>query len=160
LALAGVEGDMSVVRLSESCEGARAQVSRRLDGEISQLEERMLEAHLARCADCRTFDAQVTKFTNELRAAPLEPLAFPIEVRRARRTTLARAQVGIAAVVAIAVIGSVLQLAVPSSRGSSQAFRSPDQFPTTAQIDREVKQIIADGRAFDEHEQGGQVIAM
>jgi len=151
---------MSVVRLSDSCEGARAQISRRLDGEISQLEERMLEVHLVRCADCRTFDAQVAKFTNELRAAPLEPLAFPIEIRRARRTSLARAQVAIAAVVAIAVIGSVLQLAIPSSTRSSQALRSPDQFPTSTQIDREVKQIIADGRAFDQHDQGGQVIAM
>jgi predicted anti-sigma-YlaC factor YlaD len=151
---------MSVVRMSEACDGARAQISRRLDGEISQLEERMLEQHLARCADCRTFDAQVTKFTRSLRDAPLEPLAFPIEIRRTRRTALARAQVGIAAAVAIAVIGSVLQIALPGASSSSQAFRSPDRFPTSRQVQREVKQIIADGRAFDQHKQGGTVIPM
>lgn len=151
---------MSVVRISETCDGARAQISRRLDGDISQLEERMLDMHLARCADCRTFDAQVTEFTRGLREAPLEPLGFPIEIRRTRRTALARAQVGIAAVVAIAVIGSVLQIALPGASTSSQAFRAPDRFPTSRQVDREVKQIIADGRAFDQHKQGGQVIAM
>jgi predicted anti-sigma-YlaC factor YlaD len=145
--------------MSEACEGARAQISRRLDGEVSQLEERMLDLHLARCADCRTFDAQVTEFTRDLREAPLEPLGFPIEIRRTRRTALARAQVGIAAVVAIAVIGSVLQIAVPGS-SSSQAFRTPDTFPTSRQVDREVKQIIADGRAFDQHKPGGSVIPM
>ncbi len=120
----------------------------------------MLDMHLARCADCRTFDAQVTEFTRGLREAPLEPLGFPIEIRRTRRTALARAQVGIAAVVAIAVIGSVLQIALPGASTSSQAFRAPDRFPTSRQVDREVKQIIADGRAFDQHKQGGQVIAM
>jgi anti-sigma factor RsiW len=150
---------MSVVRMSEACDGARAQISRRLDGEISQLEERMVEMHLARCSDCRTFDVQVTEFTRDLREAPLEPLGFPIEIRRTRRTALARAQVGIAAVVAIAVIGSVLQIALPGS-SSSPAFRSPNRFPTARQVDREVKQIIADGRAFDQHKQGGQVIPM
>src|SRR5215831_13832286 len=145
---------MSVVRMAETCDGARAQISRRLDGEISQLEERMLEVHLARCADCRTFDAQVTEFTRGLREAPLEPLGFPIEIRRTRRTALARAQVGIAAVVAIAVIGSVLQIAVPGSSTSGEAFRAPDKFPTSRQVQREVNQIIADGRAFDQHKQG------
>ncbi len=151
---------MSVVRLSEACDGARAQISRRLDGEMSQLEERMLELHLDRCADCRTFDAQAAEFTRRLREAPLEPLGFPIEIRRTRRTSLARAQVGIAAVVAIAVIGSVLQIALPGASTSGQAFRTPDRFPTSRQVDREVKQIIADGRAFDQHKHGGQVIAM
>lgn len=146
--------------MSEACDGARGQISRRLDGEISQLEERMLELHLARCDDCRTFDAQVTEFTQDLREAPLVPLGFPIEIRRTRRTALARAQVGIAAVVAIAVIGSVLQIALPGTSTSEQSFRSPSRFPTARQVDREVKQILADSRAFDAHAQGGQVIAM
>ncbi len=129
----------------------RQQISRRLDG--------MLELHLDRCADCRTFDAQAAEFTRRLRAAPLEPLGFPIEIRRTRRTSLARAQVGIAAVVAIAVIGSVLQIALPGASTSGR-LPTPDRFPTSRQVDREVKQIIADGRAFDQHKHGGQVIAM
>ena len=35
-----------------NCDRARAWVSLRLDDEISELEERLLEAHLGRCAAC------------------------------------------------------------------------------------------------------------
>ena len=147
--------------MSDACVGARAQVSRRLDGELSQLEERMLEPHLDRCADCRAFADDVASFTRDLRDAPLEPLGFPIVVGgRRRRVALARAQFGIAAAVAVAVISSVLQVAIPSSTTTSQAFRSPTQFPTSAQVAREVHQIIADGRAFDRHRQGGRTLPM
>jgi predicted anti-sigma-YlaC factor YlaD len=152
---------MTVAAMSEACSGARAQVSRRLDGELSQLEERMLTSHLGRCSDCRAFASDVASFTRDLREAPLEPLGFPIVVGgRRRRVVLARAQFGIAAAVAVAVISSVLQLAIPRSTTSGQAFRSPTQFPTTAQVAREVHQLIADGRAFDRHKQGGRTLPM
>ena len=36
-----------------------------LDGELSQLEQRMVAAHLERCADCRTFERTVSDFTHE-----------------------------------------------------------------------------------------------
>ena len=147
--------------MSDACVGAHAQVSRRLDGELSQLEERMLESHLGRCADCRAFADDVASFTRDLREAPLEPLGFPIVVGgRRRRVMLARAQLGIAAAVAVAVISSVLHVAIPSSTTTSQAFRSPTQFPTSAQVAREVHQIIADGHAFNRHKQGGRTLPM
>ena len=147
--------------MTDACSGARAQVSRRLDGELSQLEERMLASHLGRCSDCRDFATDVASFTRDLREAPLEPLGFPIVVGgRRRRVALARAQFGVAAAVAVAVISSVLQIAIPSSTTSSEAFRSPTFFPTSTQVAREVHQIIADGRAFDRHKQTGRTLPM
>jgi predicted anti-sigma-YlaC factor YlaD len=138
---------MRVAGMSATCDGARAQVSRRLDGEISQLEERMLTAHLERCSDCRTFAADVADFTRDLRAAPLERLEHPIVIRRPRRASLARLQVGVAAAIAIAAIGSVLQIGIRST-GSSSSVATPTKFETTNQVLREVQQIIRDGRAF------------
>jgi len=146
---------MRVAGMSAACDGARAQVSRRLDGELSQLEERMLSAHLERCSDCRTFSADVAVFTRDLRAAPLEQLEHPVVLRRSRRTSFARVQVGVAAALAVAVIGSVLQIAIPGSAPSSASAASPTKFETSSQVQREVRQIIADRRAFERHSQGG-----
>ena len=87
-------GNMAVSPVPHNCEGVRAQVSLRLDAELSQLELRMLEAHLGRCADCREFEAAVAEFTTELRAAPLEPLARAVVIPRRRGFSVVGAQVG------------------------------------------------------------------
>lgn len=131
------------------CDRVRAQVSLRLDGELSQLESRMLEAHLARCAECRAYEARVAAVTNELRAAPLEPLPRPIAVRRPRRLAVAaRLQAGIAAALALAVVGLATQL---GPRETEPAVAPPGRFDTSRQLSREVAQIIASGRAFERH---------
>ena len=79
-------------------------MSLELDGELSQLERAMLAAHVARCAGCRAYRADVRSFTRELRAAPLETLPA-ITVRRYRRTVAMRIQAGAAAAMALAVVG-------------------------------------------------------
>jgi predicted anti-sigma-YlaC factor YlaD len=136
------------------CERIRAQVSVELDGELSELERRMLEAHLVRCPDCRTYAADVAAFTHELRMAPLEDLEHPIVIRRPRRVTRARAQVGLAAAAAVVVLGFALQLGVPGAdESAASSARTPTRFDTTSQTLREMRQIIADGRAFDRHKQ-------
>jgi anti-sigma factor RsiW len=137
---------MSAVPRSVVCDRVRAQISLRLDGELSQLESLMLASHLARCEECSEFEASVVEVTLELRAAPLEPIPHPIEVRRhRRRAPVARMQVGIAAAMAIAVLGAVTQI-LP--RDAEPAFAAPKQYATYSQLTREVAQIIADGRAF------------
>ena len=92
------------------CERVRGQVSVQLDGELSQLEQRMVAAHLERCDDCAAFEASVRSFTEELRAAPREAPRRPIVVRRTRRVSFSALQVGAAATVAVAVLGVVSQL--------------------------------------------------
>jgi predicted anti-sigma-YlaC factor YlaD len=53
------------------CDRVRGQVSVMLDGELSQLEQRMVASHLARCGDCRMFEESVREFTVQMREAPL-----------------------------------------------------------------------------------------
>ncbi|MDH4104443.1 MAG: zf-HC2 domain-containing protein [Thermoleophilia bacterium] len=135
---------MKAVPASIVCERVRAQSSLRLDGELSQLESRMLAAHLARCSECRAFDAAAVAMTSELRAAPLEPLSRPIVVRRIGRAWMARAQLGVAAAVALVALGTVAQVA----DRRSDPYQGPKRYPTSSQLTLEVEQIIADGRAF------------
>jgi anti-sigma factor RsiW len=136
---------MSVVPRSVVCDRVRAQISLGLDGELSQLESRMMAAHLARCSDCATFEADVVRVTESLRSAPLEPLRHPIVIRRPRRISVARLQVGVAAALAVVVLGGITQIA---TNEPEPAFATPARFDTSRQLIREVNQIIADGRAF------------
>ena len=136
---------MRLVSRPVVCDRVRAQISLGLDGELSQLEQRMLASHVARCADCAAYEADVVAITTELRAAPLEALEHPVVVRRPRRLPLVRLQVGVAAGLAVAVLGALTQIAL---RDSEPAFASPEKYATSTQLTREVNQIIADGRAF------------
>ena len=137
---------MSVVTRSIVCERVRAQISLRLDGELSELESRMLDAHVARCEECAAYEADVVSLTASLREAPLEPLERPIVLRRpSRRVSFAHMQVGVAAALAIAVLGVVAQV---GSSQSDPGLASPTKFATYDQLTREVKQIIANGRTF------------
>jgi anti-sigma factor RsiW len=139
---------MSVVHRSLVCDRVRAQVSLGLDGELSQLETRMIAAHLSRCGDCATFEEDVRTFTSELRAAPMEQLEHPIEIVRSPRRALPRVQIGVAAVFAVALLAALTQLATPDN----QAFATPERYATYEQLSREVAQIIADGKAFSRHQ--------
>jgi predicted anti-sigma-YlaC factor YlaD len=139
---------MTSLRPSLVCERVRSQVSRELDGELSELERRMLTSHLERCAECREYQEDLLAFTRELREAPLEQLSHPIEVHRPRRASLAWAQMGVAAAVAVAVFGTLTHLGPISERGRASSVGTPTQFQGSRQAALEVRQIIADGRAF------------
>jgi predicted anti-sigma-YlaC factor YlaD len=99
------------------CERGREWISLRLDGELSELAQKMLDSHLARCADCRAFEEQVSGIAVQLRAAPLEQLERPIQVAYRRRRTPVRAwSLGAAAAsVAAVAVGVVGFLSLPSS---------------------------------------------
>jgi len=132
---------MNAVRPSLVCQRTREQVSLRLDDELSQLEERMLAAHLVRCSDCREFEQSVREFTDELRAAPLESPRQPILVRRTRRVSLTAAQVSAAATLAVAVLGVLSQVGVPSTQDPAARSTTANLFQTSWQPDRELAQI-------------------
>jgi anti-sigma factor RsiW len=61
---------------SSGCERARRWAALAPDDELSELERRLLEAHLGRCPACAVFARTVGVATTELRAAPL---AFPAD---------------------------------------------------------------------------------
>ncbi len=130
---------MSAVRPSVLCDRVRAQVSLQLDDELSQLERRMLAAHLERCADCRLYMEDVNAFTTALREAPLESLERPLVLRRARRPSIARLQIGVAAGLAVAVLGAASQFAAPETQNPSLSrFEgAQDLSPPSAVLERE-----------------------
>ena len=104
--------------ISQTCERAREWVSLRLDGELSELESALLEAHLNRCAPCAAFAADVEGATLELRSAPLERLEQPVvlPLRRPARTVRV-VQLGAAAALVAAAAG-------PASSGRSRRARA------------------------------------
>jgi len=130
---------MSAVRPSVVCERVRAQVSLQLDDELSQLERRMLAAHLERCADCRSYADEVSAFTRTLREAPLEALERPLVLRRARRPSIARLQIGVAAGLAVAILGAASQFPVSETQGPSLSrFEGTKNLsPPSAVLERE-----------------------
>ena len=115
-------------------------MSLQLDDELSQLERRMLAAHLARCPDCHEFAEEIVAFTEELRNAPLEVLERPVVVRRARRRLAAvRLQAGVAAALAFAALGlGTPARHAPARAPTSRSPRLPSRaIPTQAELQRE-----------------------
>jgi predicted anti-sigma-YlaC factor YlaD len=128
---------VTAVPSSSSCQRVREQVSLLLDDELSQLERRMLDSHLRRCAECAAYADDVTTFTDQIRYAPLEVLERQIVVQRRRRMPAIRVQAGVAAALAFAALGLGSQLATgPTSELS--AFGTITRYPTQAELQREV----------------------
>jgi predicted anti-sigma-YlaC factor YlaD len=88
---------------SDECARAREWASLRLDSQLSAFEEVLLEAHLARCADCLAFAESMTELTEALRAVALEEPPFAFEVPRRGRARVHGLRAASAAAVAAAV---------------------------------------------------------
>jgi predicted anti-sigma-YlaC factor YlaD len=108
--MAGRHHRSSMVR----CERARHWASLRLDGELSHLEEQLLERHLVRCEACRRLDAGMSTTTALLRSAPAEApsrrLRIPVPSRA--RLPLERRRTALVAAAALALgalVGSILE---------------------------------------------------
>ena len=97
------------------CERSREWISLRLDGELSELAEKMLESHLARCAGCREFESSAAAATGLVRTAPLELPEQPIAAPRGRRLALVRPVGAVAATAAAVALGFAAFLNLPSS---------------------------------------------
>jgi predicted anti-sigma-YlaC factor YlaD len=150
---------MRRVSSQHGCERVRTQLSVLLDGGLSQLERRMVSAHLERCADCRTFEETVAAFTRELRAAPLAQPLHPIVVRRPpRRVPVLARPLAVAATMAIAILGVVSQVEPPAAQHTSTAplVKPPTQFGTARQLEREMAQI----GAFEHRRSPGPMAAL
>src|SRR4051794_6877947 len=106
-----------------ACDRARTWASLRLDGELSELEAALLDAHLKRCARCAEVAAGLEGVTRAVRAAGLEQPSEPTWVPRVRRHGSLRAFYAAAAsVVALAAVamaaGSVGALHVVAQGGA------------------------------------------
>ena len=112
---------MSVAYPQTVCTRVREQVSLELDGELSQLEQRMLATHLERCSRCAAYATDVRDVTERIRNAPRAVMQRPVVVRRRRPLTTVRLQVGVAAAFALAALGLGTQLAASTESQSSLA---------------------------------------
>lgn len=98
---------------SQFCERARVWVSLRADGELSELESALLDAHLGGCPYCRDFAMDVDDAVAALRVARLErpaPFALVLRPRRKARRTL-KGVVATAFVAAAAAAGMLTGVA-------------------------------------------------
>jgi anti-sigma factor RsiW len=97
------------------CERSRGWVSLSLDGELSEFERALLDAHLGRCAECSVFAADTRAATTLLRAAPLERPLQQISPPAIRRRIGASAlRVGAAAAVVVGALGLAGSMTVSS----------------------------------------------
>jgi putative zinc finger protein len=102
---------------ADDCARAVEWVSLRLDKQLSDFEEVLLEAHLARCPDCKSFGASMIGLTEALRATPLEQPAFTFEApRRTRGRTVGIRAVSAAAAVAVVGLSGLVSLQLSASR--------------------------------------------
>lgn len=107
------------------CERARSWAALAPDDELSELEQKLLDAHLARCGACSRFSMQVAAVATELRAAALQPLPRPVSIPTwHRRPAYARMRaIGAAAAVAVMALGVASR--APLSTGDQQSFQIP-----------------------------------
>jgi predicted anti-sigma-YlaC factor YlaD len=145
---------------SIDCEQVRGHISAGLDGELSEVEQARVEAHVDSCAVCRTFAGDARRTASLLRAAPLEDLDFAIVLpsRRlalARRISVAAAAAALAAAVGLGALvgglgsGNSGLRAARSASAESASLRFPEnelrmlQRASTAQANRNVHSRFA-----------------
>ena len=108
------------------CDRTRSLLSQGLDGAISEVERRATARHIARCADCRAFDAQSRWVTEELRAAPLLELPRRVVLAPVRTRRISSRLVGnvasIAALLAVSVGGWATGMSVPTGSSTNRAL--------------------------------------
>jgi putative zinc finger protein len=108
-----------MVPMSQLCERARAWASLRADAELSELESALLDAHLERCAPCRSFAVGAETFAETLRAIPLErpsvPVRMPTRGGTRRAWQALRLTAAAAVVVAAGVIASASRPGMPAA---------------------------------------------
>jgi predicted anti-sigma-YlaC factor YlaD len=123
----------------------RAQIALEVDEAFSQLERARRATHVAHCAECRAFGAEVREFTRLLREAPPEFMSRPIVIRRPRTAarSLRLTSVAAAAMV-LALVGLTSQLASQFVRSDLSAVRSvPTAYPTGQDLQSEIEVIEA-----------------
>ncbi|HWL33791.1 MAG TPA: zf-HC2 domain-containing protein [Gaiellaceae bacterium] len=124
------------------CERARTWAALAPDGELSELERKLLDAHVQRCAACAYFALEVAAVAAELRAAGLQPLPRPLVVPIwRRRPVYARVRtVGAAAAVAVMALGIASRAPLSGSDRELLELPRVTNFANTAP-EREVELI-------------------
>ena len=110
--------------LRPQCERARELTSLALDGELSELEQRLLAAHVGGCSECAMYMRSVQGSTALLRAAPAVRPEAVISIGPPRRNRFRLVQVAAAAVAVVAAVGLGSLAGSLSSGGSGTTSRA------------------------------------
>jgi anti-sigma factor RsiW len=114
----------------QMCERAREWASLRLDGELSELERALLDAHTRNCAACAEYVADIGALTVAIRSAELERLPRPVSLplRRSFAWATRALQAG-AATAAVLAITAGLSLQIGRNSSSQRAGEVPGRLP-------------------------------
>ena len=107
------------------CERARTWAALAPDGELSELERKLLDAHVQRCAACAYFAVEVAAVASELRAAALQPLPRPLVVPIWRRRPVYCSVRAVGAAAAVAVMALGVASRAPLSASDRESFDLP-----------------------------------
>jgi predicted anti-sigma-YlaC factor YlaD len=133
--------------MPQNCDRARAGVSLRLDDEISELENALLDAHLKRCAACSEFEDSVRGAVLLLRAQPfeqVEQVEHPISIAGLRKRSFRPGVVARVAAVAVAAVGVTAVLGTQAAK-TPRAHTTPPRIPAAVVTsdDRDFEQLRA-----------------
>ncbi len=120
---------------TSGCERARAWAALAPDDELSELERRLLAAHVARCTACGSFAAAVEALVEEVRKTPLEPVpasSRAVAWRRRAIVPATRAASRIGSVAAAAAAGIIAFSLGAGTLGDVE--RSPAPAPVLIEI--------------------------
>lgn len=138
------------------CERARSWAALAPDGELAELERKLLAAHLERCPSCARFAVEVRLITAELRQAALEPLPHPVALpTRPQRTRVYARLRAVGAAAAVAVMALGIASRAPLSNGEQTTFQTPRVVDFSGGDEVEIQQlrnlrsdVLAASRAF------------
>ncbi|HEY7707021.1 MAG TPA: zf-HC2 domain-containing protein [Gaiellaceae bacterium] len=112
--------------MTKQCERARECASLRLDGELSEFEQALLVAHLARCEACASFARELESLTDHVRSTPLARLEQPVSLPSRRRIGMRRpVEVAAAAALMITTLGVAGALRTVESTNPTLSFGAP-----------------------------------
>jgi predicted anti-sigma-YlaC factor YlaD len=126
--------------ISLMCERARRWSSLRVDGELSELESALLDAHLGGCHSCRAFAQGTESVAAALSVARLEePAPFALKVPRRRRARRVFRSAAVATLVLVAAI--VAGIAGLGAHGGSARAVKPVAMVSTLDTPNELRQL-------------------
>jgi Putative zinc-finger len=127
---------------SRLCSRARFWVSLRLDGQLSELEGALLDAHLAGCAACRSFAEVAALATGELRAAPLSThAAVPVSGMRRRVARPITVALTAALLAGAAVAGGFVRNVLAPASESAPAPRPVAVVASTFELNDQARRL-------------------
>jgi Putative zinc-finger len=124
------------------CARARFWVSLRVDDELSELEGALLDAHLARCADCAEFATAATVSTAWLRDTRLQWPAAPVRVAAPKSSRGSVAGLAAAAALLVsAVVAGIVVHGTVWTHGDASALKPTVSVVSSSETPDELRRL-------------------